>query len=57
MKTKILLLLTSILFASNAFSQVQNHGLGQQTVHGLGSQNVRSDASGNQTKKIRSTET
>lgn len=56
MKTKTLLLLISILFAFNAFSQ--DHGLGTQTVrHGLGSQNIRSDASGNQSQKMKSTGT
>lgn len=56
MKTKTLLLLISILFASNAFAQEDgNHGLGHQTKrHGLGSQNVRSGASGNQSIKLKS---
>ena len=52
MKTKTLLLLISILFASNAFSQNHdhNHGLGPQNVrHGLGSQNVRSTQQNNGT--------
>ncbi len=51
MKTKTILLLIVILFASNAFSQ---HGLGHQTRHGLGSQKFRSNASGNQDKKLKS---
>ena len=64
MKTKILLLLISILFASSAFSQkghglgpqARGHGLGLQTRgHGLGSQNVQSNASGNQSQKMKST--
>jgi len=57
MKTKTLLLLIFILFASNVLSQIKDpdhHGLGPQTVHGLGSQTVRSHASGNQPKKLRS---
>lgn len=67
MKTKTILLLISILFASNAFSQKDDgknnghglgrqtvHGLGRQTVYGLGGQSVQSDASGNRNQKLKS---
>ena len=50
MKTKTLLLLIVILFASNAFSQ---HRLGHQTRHGLGSQKFRSNASGNRKRSVK----